>query len=79
MKIKPVTEIGSNRPLCTMTIRVAAGLASNSAKYGAGQRKRRGVPIDQCGARGDFLVDGEPRCRPHAGQEALRHLLEKTK
>lgn len=75
MKITSLTEIGANRPLCTKTIRVAAGVKSNSAKYGAALRKGRGIPIDQCGKRGDYRVDGEVRCSAHAGQEALHHIL----
>lgn len=75
MKITPVKEIGSNRLLCVTKIRVAKGLATNAAKYGAFERERKKIPIDQCGHRSDFLVDGAPTCRAHAGAAALAHLL----
>ena len=75
MKITPVKEIGNRRPLCEVKIRVAAGLKTSAAQRGAYQRKRLGVPVDQCGARADFLIDGQPTCRPHAGAAALNHLL----
>jgi len=79
MKITPLTEIGAHRPLCTFTIHVAAGGLTEAAKRSAYQRKRLGVPVDQCGKRGDFRVDGAVRCRNHAGHEALNHLLETRK
>jgi hypothetical protein len=76
MKITPVREIGNRRPLCTTTIRVAAGLKTTASQRGAYNRKRLGVPVDQCGARADFIVDGAPTCRPHAGAAALTHMLK---
>lgn len=79
MKITPLTEIGSNRALCAFKIHVAAGLKTTAAQRGLYQRKRLGVPVDQCGKRGDFRVDGEVRCRAHAGHEALNHLLGEKK
>ncbi len=76
MKIVPVTQVGRERPLCTFKIRLAEGLKTNSAQFGAFERKRKGIPVDECGKTGDFLVDGDPRCRAHAGQAALRYLVE---
>jgi hypothetical protein len=77
MIIKPVREIGKNRPLCTTKIRVAAGLKTHAAQRGAYQRKRLGVPVDQCGAVSDFIVDGEPTCRTHASAMALNHIINR--
>lgn len=76
MKITPVTAIGSNRPLCTTKIRIAAGLATHEARRQVYKRSRLGVPVDQCAARSDFMLDGEPTCRPHASAAALAHFLE---
>lgn len=78
LRITPVREIGAYRPLCETTIRVAAGIKTTAAQRGAYQRKRLGVPVDQCGARSDFRVNGKPICRAHAGQLALAHLLAES-
>ena len=78
VRFSPVKEIGSHRPLCTAKIRVAAGLKTDASQRGAWQRKRLGVPVDQCGHRADFLLNGAPTCRPHAGARALEILLEKN-
>lgn len=76
MNIKPVTEIGANRALCVTTVRVAAGLKTYEAKRHAYRREQLGVPIGQCAARADFLVDGKPTCRQHTQQAALAHMLQ---
>lgn len=76
MIIKPVSEVGADRSLCVHQVRVAAGLSTRSSQHGAYERKRKGVPIDQCGKRSDFLVDGQPICRAHAGQMALAQMLK---
>lgn len=73
--IKPLAEIGANRPLCEHKVRVAAGLATTEAQRAAARRKHIGVTIDQCGKRGDFRFGGVVLCRAHAGQEALRLML----
>lgn len=75
MRIEPLTAIGDARGRCETTIRVAAGLKTLAAKRGAWQRENIGVPVDQCGKRADFAVDGVPTCRAHAGAAALAHLL----
>ena len=77
MRIEPAKEIGAYRPLCVHKVRVAAKLATLSARRGAWQRKQIGVPVDQCGKRSDFLIDGKPICRAHAGAMALAFLLSK--
>lgn len=77
LRISPVSEIGAYRPLCTTTIRVAAGLKTHEAKRQAYKRDRLGVPITQCAARADFLVNGAPTCRTHAAAAALAHILER--
>lgn len=76
MKIEPMKPIGANRPLCEQKIRVAAGLVTKEAQRGAHRREMRNIPVNQCGRRSDFTVDGTPLCRAHAGQVALAHLLE---
>jgi hypothetical protein len=73
--IRPLTEIGAHRPLCQHQVRVAAGLKTDASQRGAYQRRRLGVPVDQCGRRGDFTFDGRVLCRAHAGAEALRLML----
>jgi len=75
MKIKPVTEVGANRGLCTVTIRIARGHNTIEAQRQADRRRRFNVPIDQCFTRADFVVDGKRMCRAHAGQAALAHLI----
>jgi hypothetical protein len=67
-------EIGANRPLCSRTIHVAEG--TTAARRGAYQRQLKGLPVNACGARADFLFDGAPLCRAHAGQEAIQVLME---
>lgn len=74
-RITFLREIGSNRPLCERTIRIAAGQATYEAQRQASKRARLGVPITQCAARADFRIDDVPVCRQHAGQEALSLLL----
>lgn len=75
MRIEPVREIGAHRPLCVVTIRIAAGRDTYEAKRQAYKRAKLGVPITQCAARSDFLVDGQPTCRAHAGAAALDYLI----
>lgn len=75
VEIKPLTAIGANRALCQHQVHVVANLATNAARRGAYQRERIGVPVDQCGKRGDFTFAGVVLCRAHAALEALRILL----
>jgi hypothetical protein len=79
MVIKPITAIGVHKPLCVAKVRVAAGLKTNTAQHRAWKAKRAGIPVDQCGHRADFTIDGEHLCRPHAGAAALAHLLNEGK
>ena len=78
MIVKPVTEIGVHRPACTHKVRVA-GKPTNASKIAAYAREKKGIPVDQCGARSDFLVDGAPVCRTHAGALALNHIIGGSK
>ena len=75
MNIKPLTEIGVHRGLCSVTIRIARGQNTTEAQRQASRRRRYNVPIDQCFTRADFEVDGKRMCRAHAGQAALAHLI----
>jgi len=77
VKVKAVTAIGAGRPPCEQEIRVAEGLKTRCAQHGAWRREQAGLPINQCGSRSDFIVDGSPRCRAHAGQMALNYLIRK--
>lgn len=76
MKIDPLKEIGAYRALCVETVRVAAGMKTGTAQRRAFVAKRKGHPVDQCGHRGDFTVDGRVLCRAHAQAAALAHVLE---
>jgi hypothetical protein len=73
--IKPVREIGSNRAPCVQPIRVAKDRATPHSRYALHERERRGLPTNLCGKRSDFLVDGKPICRAHAGHLALSWII----
>lgn len=75
MKITALPGVGSEKRPCEQEIRVAAAMDTMAAMYGAAERARKGIPLNQCGIRGAFLVDGKPLCRAHAGAAALRHIL----
>lgn len=76
MIITVITDaIGKNRPPCQEPIQVAAGLKMRAAQHGAYERKRRGIPIDQCGDRSSHQVDGKNVCLRHAGSLALAHVM----
>ncbi len=76
MRIRPLTEIGANRALCLTTIRIAAGASTYESQRQISKRDRLGIPHDQCGQRGDFVIDGAVTCRSHAGAAALAFVLE---
>lgn len=78
MRIIPVTEVGAYRRPCTARVRVAAGLVTTEAQRRAWRMEKAGLPIDQCGARADFHVDGQLMCRMHASAAALKHVLQET-
>jgi hypothetical protein len=75
MRVEKIDEVGANRPQCVHTIQIDADLKTNAARYSASERRRKGLPIDQCGQRASFIVDDRALCRPHAGQVALDHML----
>lgn len=64
-----------NRPLCQHKVHVGGGQTITRRRR-EDQTKRLGIPLDQCGARGDFRLDGAVLCRMHAGHVALEILLE---
>lgn len=61
MKIERIREIGANKPACTYVI------------WAVAPDRRPGI---ECKGRSQFMVDGHPRCRNHAGHEALMAILE---
>lgn len=75
MKVTSLTEIGKHRPLCEAKVRVAASGATHSAERRAYVARKAGYPVDQCGTRGDFRVDGKVLCRQHAQARALEHVM----
>lgn len=76
LKVDPLKEIGAHRALCVETVRVAAGLKTGTAQRRAFVARRAGIPVDQCGHRGDFTVDGRVLCRAHAQAAALAFVIE---
>lgn len=76
MNITRVFASGADRPLCTHGVRVPKGMSTTLHRRH--ERERRGVPIDQCGERASYMVDGRARCTSHAGQQAVTHLLNAT-
>ena len=63
VRIARTNGAGRQKPACTMALeRVAPE-----------HRKHAGLLL--CEGRAEFIIDGEPRCRPHAAQLALAHVL----
>jgi hypothetical protein len=77
MKITKIDAVGIHKPICTFKVRVASHPTYEKQRRIYRQEKDS-LPVDQCSIRADFMVDGEPRCRIHAGKLALDHLLEKS-
>lgn len=78
MTLPTITKVSGlirERALCVQQIRLAAGRMTTEAQRQIDRRMRRGQPIDQCCKPGDFIVDGKPICRAHAGQLALQALI----
>lgn len=68
-----VTSSGSDRPACVETIHIAKNTAA--ANHAADVRRRKKIPIDQCGERASHMIDGRPTCIRHAGTAALNHVI----
>jgi len=74
-RVRPAPGIGRNRPTCTARVRIAKEPTwTRNAREKAAQR--HGRPVDVCGRRATHIIDSEPRCLSHAGQDALRILAE---
>lgn len=75
MKAVPVAGIGRQRPRCEHKVHVAE-TDTLTKLHRVAKARRQGHDPAECGKVADFAMDGVPMCRAHAGQVALRALLE---
>jgi len=74
-KITLLTEIGLRKPACEERVRLSAQ-DTNTKAYRVSQAQRAGRDPTLCGARGFVRFDGTVLCRAHAGQRALKIMME---
>lgn len=72
-----------DKVLCTAPVKLARfkdGTLTRTARhrvYWASQNFPDGKHCaGHCGRNAGYLVDGEPRCLNHAGQEAIKYVME---
>lgn len=75
MTLRKLTEVGDKRGFCCATIHIAE---THTITRDMRERyaRRTGRPAEECGRRADYEMDGQRLCRNHAGQRALRRLIE---
>lgn len=61
--------------ICTAPVHVTPS-NTLTKRWRVHEAERRGLDPCQCNKRPDFLVDGLPRCANHAGQMAVKILME---
>ena len=75
--VQPAPGVGLNKPTCTHKVRLSK-VRTGTRAWRERIAREKGRPADVCGRRATHLINGEPRCFAHAGQEALRILSEVT-
>lgn len=77
MIVGKLTAVGKNRPPCTHKVHVGP-VDTWARRYRVSTAAKAGNPPEVCSARAAYVIDGEPRCANHAGQDALAFLQRKT-
>jgi hypothetical protein len=72
-----VLKIRVPSAICVAAVRVSSR-DTFTRRFREQQAKRRNLPIEQCGRRAFYLIDGKPLCMAHAGQRAITILLGET-
>lgn len=76
MKITRTSGIGIHKPVCLVDVRVSQTVETRTLSHRKYVTKRRGIPETACGGRATYIVDGCDMCDRHAGQAALRFLID---
>ena len=77
MKVERIRGMKADTPRCVATVNVAERLTETRRRRERWQAER-GLPVNQCGHYATHRLDGDPFCRAHAGQLALKYLEGKS-
>lgn len=77
MRAGRITGLGADTPRCVATVKVSK-VDTVTRRIRIEQQRRRGLPVEQCGNYATHTLDDRPYCAAHAGQLAVKYLLDQN-